>query len=105
MPALKGRTSRVSGSGSEKWSVPYVSMWRLLARFAGRVVDQAHLGFGLRGRLGAAGRDAARRHGVELAALAGGLLGRRGRQRAQVVRGLEAALPRELVRVVELLAR
>src|SRR5687767_3924562 len=48
---------------------------------------------------------AARGHRVQLAAGAGGFLRRGRRERAQVVRGLQAPQPRELVGLVELLAR
>src|SRR5262249_43603636 len=82
--------------------------YSLLASLAVRVVDGAELGFFSRSV--AAGRGprshAARcRYRVELTALARRLLGRCGRQRAQVIRRLQAAQPCELVGLVELLAR
>src|SRR5256885_993913 len=51
------------------------------------------------------GRRAIRRHRIQFAALARRLLRRRCRQRPQVIRRLQPTLPRELVRIVELLSR
>ena len=60
-----------------------------------RELRPGDLFFGLRGE---------HADGGEFAALAGGFLRRCRRQRAQVIRRLQSAHPRELVRLVELLA-
>src|SRR5690606_27832898 len=69
----------------------------LLARLAFGVVDGAELARRLRRPLArphAGGAEAAMgRHGVQLPALARGLLGAGGRERAQVVGGLQAPQP------------
>src|SRR5688572_3936196 len=73
-----------------------------LACFAFGIVDGAELRL-----LGGAGgrRAAVHRHGVQLPGLGGGLLGVRGAQGPQVIGGLQAADPGQLVGLVQLLAR
>src|SRR5258706_2999028 len=80
----------------------------LLAGLAFGIVDGAELRFVGCGCARAAGRHRARaaacRDRAQLAALAGGFLRRGRRQRAQVVRRLQATQPCELVGLVQLLA-
>src|SRR5574337_2108124 len=80
-----------------------------LAGFAARVVDGAELHVARRHGgcrvQGLVRVFMARGNGVELAPVYGAHLHMRGALRAQVVGGLEAAQPGELVGLVELLAR
>src|SRR5688572_9334201 len=97
-PALFGGDHSGAMNGPAKLRLPRVitSPPRgSLTGLAVGLVDRAHLG-----RLGGF-------HGnrVQLPGLAGRLLGMRGAERAQVVGGLQAADPGELVGLVELLAR
>src|SRR5262249_9886097 len=102
------------GSSQDNMETPMRSAagaWcRLLARLAvGKAgiarLEQADLAFrrwhqhcsGLRARVG--------RYRVQLTGAAAGFLGMRRANRAQVVRGLKAAPPRQLVGFVELLSR
>src|SRR5258705_1945 len=91
-----GTTVGFCGVGPDHSSIVLVP-FDLLAGFAGRIVDQA--GFAL-------DDDRCRRDRVQLAvgALERGFFNMRGAARAQVVGGLETALPRQPVKLVKLFA-
>src|SRR3954462_4306449 len=98
-PGARGGDHSREMNGPANWRAPSVitcSLRRSLAGLAIRVVDGAHLPLGI--RLG-------RRHRVQMPRLGGRLLGMGRAHGTQVVGGLEAADPGELVSVVELLAR